>query len=110
MDGQLKTFSQAEVATHCKDGDCWIIINGKVYDVSPYMAKHPGGSDIIIANSEGKDASEAYEDADHTKRAREMLLKHYIGELAVWKHSTVLMKLKLLWNECIIEYLIAKPN
>ena len=46
------------------------------------MSKHPGGSDIMIANSNGEDASEAYEDADHSKRAKEMLKKYLIGTIA----------------------------
>ena len=40
---------------------------------------HPGGAEILIENSNGKDAFQEYEDADHTKRAREMLTAHYIG-------------------------------
>ena len=64
-----KTYTKEEIAQHNQEGDCWLIIEGKVYDVSPYMSKHPGGSDIMIANSNGEDASEAYEDADHSKRA-----------------------------------------
>ena len=45
------------------------------------MGVHPGGKEILLENSEGKDASEAYEEADHTKRAREMLKKYYLGDL-----------------------------
>ena len=71
-----------EIKLHKDDGDCWLIIKGKVYDVSKYMANHPGGSDLLKDNSGGKDATEDYEDADHTKRAREMLTKYYIGDVA----------------------------
>ena len=46
------------------------------------MEKHPGGSDLLKDNSDGKDATQDYEDADHTKRAREMLNTYYIGDLA----------------------------
>jgi cytochrome b involved in lipid metabolism len=40
----MKTFSLAEVAKHNKPEDCWVVIRGKVYDVtvcpriSPYLA------------------------------------------------------------------------
>ena len=70
-----------EIKLHKEEGDCWLIIRGKVYDVSKYMEKHPGGSDLLLENSDGKDATSDYEDADHTKRAREMLNKYYIGDL-----------------------------
>ena len=82
MDGSTKSYSTSEVALHNKDGDCWLVIEGKVYNVSEYMGKHPGGADIMVENSSGKDATEEYENADHTKRAREMLAKYYIGDLA----------------------------
>ncbi len=70
-----------EIKAHSTNGDCWIIIRGKVYDVSKYMDSHPGGFDIILENANGKDATEEYDDADHTKRAKEMLNKYYIGDL-----------------------------
>ena len=33
---------------HNKRDDCWLIIHGKVYDVSAFLREHPGGEDIII--------------------------------------------------------------
>jgi Cytochrome b5-like Heme/Steroid binding domain len=36
-----RKLSSAQVAAHNKDGDCWIIIDGKVYDVSEFLATHP---------------------------------------------------------------------
>ena len=80
--GAARKITLDEVKLHKDDGDCWLIIRGKVYDVSKYMEKHPGGSDLLKDNSDGKDATEDYEDADHTKRAREMLNTYYIGDLA----------------------------
>ena len=79
--GEPRQITLDEVKLHHDDGDCWLIIRGKVYDVSKYMDKHPGGADLLKDNSNGKDASQDYEDADHTKRAREMLSKYYIGDL-----------------------------
>ena len=61
-----------------------------MYDVSVYMAKHPGGKEILLENANGKDATEAYEEADHTKRAREMVTKYYIGDLAAWANLTII--------------------
>jgi hypothetical protein len=36
-----RKLTRSEVATHCKDGDCWVIIDGKVYDVSAFLDDHP---------------------------------------------------------------------
>ena len=76
-----RKISTDEVKLHNTFGDCWLIIRGKVYDVSQYMERHPGGVDLLMNNSSGKDATEAYDDADHTKRAKETLEKYYIGDL-----------------------------
>jgi cytochrome b involved in lipid metabolism len=38
-----RKITKDEVVAHSVDGDLWVIIEGKVYDVSVYMAKHPGG-------------------------------------------------------------------
>ncbi|SSD59375.1 probable Cytochrome b2, mitochondrial [Saccharomycodes ludwigii] len=45
-----------EVVKHNKPDDCWIVINNVVYDLTDFIAKHPGGPDIIQSNA-GKDVS-----------------------------------------------------
>ena len=47
------------------------------------MSVHPGGKEIMLENANGQDCAEAYEEADHTKRAKEMLKKYYVGDLIV---------------------------
>ncbi|WVQ73082.1 hypothetical protein IAR50_002645 [Cryptococcus sp. DSM 104548] len=54
-----KLISFEEVQKHNKADDCWVIINGKIYDVTDFMENHPGGPDIILANA-GKDASKIF--------------------------------------------------
>jgi hypothetical protein len=36
-------FSAAEVAKHSTAEDCWTIVDGNVYDVTPFASRHPGG-------------------------------------------------------------------
>ncbi|KAF7721053.1 hypothetical protein EC973_005518 [Apophysomyces ossiformis] len=57
----MKIISLAEVEKHNQRNDLWVIIHGKVYDLTEFLAKHPGGPNIILKYA-GKDATEAYDD------------------------------------------------
>jgi uncharacterized membrane protein len=41
------TITAAEVSQHATPDDCWTIIDGTVYDMTPFLNRHPGGSDAI---------------------------------------------------------------
>ncbi|KZT36375.1 hypothetical protein SISSUDRAFT_70436 [Sistotremastrum suecicum HHB10207 ss-3] len=53
-------ISGATVAQHNSRESCWIIVHGKVYDVTEFLDDHPGGSKIILKYA-GKDATEEYD-------------------------------------------------
>ncbi|PPQ69164.1 hypothetical protein CVT26_003538 [Gymnopilus dilepis] len=58
---ELKTFTRDEVAKHNVDGDLWVIIDAKVYDLSRFKNLHPGGAAVLIDEEvAGKDATEAF--------------------------------------------------
>ncbi|KAK6931365.1 Cytochrome b5-like heme/steroid binding domain [Dillenia turbinata] len=75
-----KLYSMHEASQHNTKNDCWIVIDGKVYDVSTYLDDHPGGDDVLLEVT-GKDAKEAFEDAGHSQDARELMETFCIGEL-----------------------------
>ena len=52
----LLTYTREEVAQHKKIGDCWIILHGEVYDVTKWLARHPGGARIVMHYA-GEDAT-----------------------------------------------------
>ncbi|ORY23133.1 putative cytochrome b2, mitochondrial precursor (L-lactate ferricytochrome C oxidoreductase) [Naematelia encephala] len=54
-----KLISFEEVQKHNKRDDCWVIIEGKIYDVTDFLDQHPGGPGIILANA-GKDATRIF--------------------------------------------------
>ncbi|KAI0767101.1 glyoxylate dehydrogenase [Fomes fomentarius] len=56
----IRVLTGPEVAEHAGRDSCWIIVHGKVYDVTDFLDEHPGGSKIILKYA-GKDATEAYE-------------------------------------------------
>lgn len=44
---------------HNKKDDCWVIIDGKVLDVTAFMPDHPGGEKAILLYA-GRDATEEF--------------------------------------------------
>ena len=72
-----------EVAKHNTTGDCWLIINNKVYSVSSYLSSHPGGVSAITAYC-GRDATAAFNTkggTGHSAYANSLLGQYYIGDL-----------------------------
>lgn len=45
---QVRYFTRAEVAEHSFVDDAWIVIHGRVYNITPWVPQHPGGN-IILA-------------------------------------------------------------
>eukprot|EP00252_Welwitschia_mirabilis_P013979 TRINITY_DN30988_c0_g1_i1.p1 TRINITY_DN30988_c0_g1~~TRINITY_DN30988_c0_g1_i1.p1 ORF type:complete len:129 (-),score=24.15 TRINITY_DN30988_c0_g1_i1:33-419(-) len=74
------SFTATQVAEHNSRNDCWIIINGKVYDVSRYLEEHPGGEDVLLAAA-GKDGTDEFEDAGHSEDARKLMEDYYVGDI-----------------------------
>lgn len=46
---KTKAFAIQEISLHNKKTDCWTIVNGKVYDITSYVPRHPGGDEILRA-------------------------------------------------------------
>jgi hypothetical protein len=79
------TFTISDVASHKSVNDCYMAIDGKVYDITPYFGSHPGG-DPYLKNSCGTDATVAFSTkgnngVDHSARAYRELAQYYIGDL-----------------------------
>lgn len=76
---KIKYYTLKEVSKHNKENDAWLIINGKVYDVTKWIPKHPGA--LSILKGIGKDATNLYYKTGHSKKADYYLNKLLIGEL-----------------------------
>ncbi|KAF8199552.1 acyl-CoA dehydrogenase [Pholiota molesta] len=56
-----KQFTIEEVGKHNKDGDLWVVIDSKVYDLSKFAGMHPGGLSVLLDEEiAGKDGTEAF--------------------------------------------------
>ncbi|CAN6675798.1 unnamed protein product [Malus baccata var. baccata] len=75
-----KLYTMQEASQHNTKDNCWVVIDGKVYDVSTYLDDHPGGDDVLLAAT-GRDATEDFEEAGHSKTAREEMKALCIGEV-----------------------------
>eukprot|EP00850_Spirogloea_muscicola_P014326 SM000102S09184 [mRNA] locus=s102:160005:161361:+ [translate_table: standard] len=75
------TFTAQEVARHAAPDDAWIIVGGKVYDVTEYVEEHPGG-DAILAHA-GGDATTGFHGPQHPSRVFDHIELFYIGDLAM---------------------------
>ena len=75
-----KIISWEELHQHNKKGDYWICIEGHVYDVTPYLAEHPGGDDVLINNS-GKDATIQFLDQNHSEYAVSIRNSYIVGKI-----------------------------
>jgi cytochrome b involved in lipid metabolism len=79
-----KRFKLTEVALHAKENDCWMAINGKIYELTAYLSEHPSRPDVILPWC-GKEASEAYrtktKGRSHSLRADQLLETYRIGLL-----------------------------
>ena len=47
----VKTFTMAEVNKHNTQDDLWLLIDGKVYDVTKFFDEHPGGGDTLLQST-----------------------------------------------------------
>ena len=67
---QGRVITVEELEKHNSEGDLWIAVEGKVYDMTAYHKMHPGfgGPGIILKNA-GMDATSGFRKAKHSPKA-----------------------------------------
>ena len=79
-------LNMAEIGKHNKASDCWLLISGKIYDVTSSISGHPGGATAVI-NTCGTDATKSFRTkdqpigSDHSASAHAQLAQYYVGDL-----------------------------
>lgn len=73
-------YTADEVARHNHEGDLWIAIHDKVYDLTSFYKEHPGGEEVLLALA-GGDGTECFDSIGHSQEAILLREKFLIGEL-----------------------------
>lgn len=86
------TYTAAQVAEHNSENDCWTIVSGSVYNITPYVPMHPGGDEILLAcgvdgtslftqrtTSDGETVGSG---TPHDSQAQRQLARYQVGTLA----------------------------
>lgn len=84
MSGKARSVTLEEVAQHNKAGDCWIVVHGKVFDVTKFVAEHPGGQKVIL-NVAGQDATAKFDAFHKPEVLKQYGPQLYVGELVTAK-------------------------
>lgn len=74
-------MTAAEVARHAARDDAWMVLHGRVYNVTPYLRYHPGGPDILV-KAAGRDATALFNRYHPWVNAGALLEACLIGPLA----------------------------
>jgi len=60
----ITTYTMEEVEKHRSKDDCWVVVHGRVLNVTNFLPRHPGGERILFAYA-GKDASVMFDKMNH---------------------------------------------
>ena len=71
------SVTMAEVAQHNSPTDCWSVVNGNAYDLTSWIAAHPGGQGVILGMC-GTDASDAFTAQHGGQRKPEQELANFM--------------------------------
>ncbi|NTV44418.1 MAG: cytochrome b5 domain-containing protein [Candidatus Yonathbacteria bacterium] len=77
-----QTISLAEVAKHATASDCWMVLNGKVYNLTSYISKHPAGKSILRGCGRDDTAGFARVDEHSGPKIDTLLTSYFIGYVA----------------------------
>ena len=76
-----KIYTMDEVAKHNTENDCWVVVNGKVLDVTDFLQDHPGGKKALLLYG-GKDGSGEFNMLHHKSVLEKYGKEFMIGDIA----------------------------
>lgn len=76
-------YTAEEVAEHASTDDLWVVLDGKVYDITSWLPQHPGGAAVLLRYP-GLEFEERFlrKHGSNSERQYAILETLYIGDLA----------------------------
>lgn len=93
----MALFTKSQVRKNNTLKSCWVIVNDKVYDITSFLADHPGGDGILLEFA-GTDVTSVLGDLTyhtHSDAAYDLLTDHYIGEVVQDGQETLLKQVSV---------------
>ncbi|APA05753.1 hypothetical protein SS1G_01885 [Sclerotinia sclerotiorum 1980 UF-70] len=87
-DGMKREISIEELRQHKNEKEPWFVLNGEVYDGTPFLEGHPGGA-TSITGAAGQDATDEFM-AIHSETAKAMMPTYHIGTLSPSARTSLL--------------------
>lgn len=92
-----RKYTLDQVKKNYKKDSCWVIVNDKVYDITSFLADHPGGNEILLEFA-GTDVTSVLSDINyhtHSDAAYDLLTEHYIGDLVKDENEAIVQDLDI---------------
>lgn len=77
---RTREITSEELQSHNSEGDAWMAVRGKVYDVTPYLEYHPGGKKVL-EECAGTDATKVFNQYHAWVNAEYILASCQVGKL-----------------------------
>jgi cytochrome b involved in lipid metabolism len=74
-------FSRFGVSRHCTEGDLWVIVRNKIFDLTHFHLEHPGGA-YAIFQCAGADATKEFESNHDASTHWSLLMKHFVSNVS----------------------------
>jgi len=80
VNGKIREVTRQELRKHKKRKDCWLAINGAVFNVTRYLDFHPGGWDEMMKGA-GRDATDLFNEVHKWVNYQGLLEACLVGKL-----------------------------
>lgn len=74
----VPSYTLSEIAHHDSATDLWMVIHGKVYDVTKIIESHPGGAEVLF-DFAGLDGTVPFDEVGHSSYSVAMLKPMFKG-------------------------------